>query len=331
MAVHTHASDSLYHRFFAHPEMVIDLLRGFLDPDLLAELDLENLRRHNTKFTARRGDRRRSDVVWEIPTRHGSSIFILLILEFQSETDEWMALRVDVYTGLLYQQLVSERKLKASYGLPPVLPIVLYNGEPRWNASFSLRELIRLPEKSSLWRYQPEMRYYLIDERRLAKEMLAGMPFVTAILFRMEHPATPEDIVRAGQDVAAWFRNHPDGPPVKRLFVELIMAGLERMKVMPLPVIPDDLQEVMIMLAWHVEQWAKDYENKGRVAGYNDGERIGVQKGEAALLTRLLQRRFGPLPDWVQEQIARADSRTLEEWSVQIFDGQSLEQVFATR
>ncbi|MBF0418167.1 MAG: Rpn family recombination-promoting nuclease/putative transposase, partial [Magnetococcales bacterium] len=60
--------------------MVVDLLRGFLDPDILAELDLDNLKRHNTKFTARRGQRRRSDVVWEIPTRNGNSIFILLIL-----------------------------------------------------------------------------------------------------------------------------------------------------------------------------------------------------------------------------------------------------------
>ncbi|MBF0628984.1 MAG: Rpn family recombination-promoting nuclease/putative transposase, partial [Magnetococcales bacterium] len=46
-------SDALYHRFFSHPEMVIDLLQGFLPPELVAELDLAQLRRHNSKFTAR--------------------------------------------------------------------------------------------------------------------------------------------------------------------------------------------------------------------------------------------------------------------------------------
>ncbi|MBF0629022.1 MAG: Rpn family recombination-promoting nuclease/putative transposase [Magnetococcales bacterium] len=57
-------SDSLYHRFFSHPEMVQDLLRGFLPAELLSELDLDHLKRHNTKFTARKsGQRRRSDVV----------------------------------------------------------------------------------------------------------------------------------------------------------------------------------------------------------------------------------------------------------------------------
>ncbi|MBF0134774.1 MAG: Rpn family recombination-promoting nuclease/putative transposase [Magnetococcus sp. DMHC-1] len=32
--------DSIYHRIFSHPEMVADLLRNFLEPDLLTELDL---------------------------------------------------------------------------------------------------------------------------------------------------------------------------------------------------------------------------------------------------------------------------------------------------
>ncbi|MBF0614317.1 MAG: DUF4351 domain-containing protein [Magnetococcales bacterium] len=184
---------------------------------------------------------------------------------------------------------MNERKLKASDGLPP----------------------------------QPEMRYYLIDEGRFTKEALEEMPFLTAILFRMEHPVSPEEIVRAGEDVAAWFKNHPDGPPVKQLFVELIMAGLERMKVTPLSTIPDDLQEVVIMLAARVEQWAQEYEWKG--------QQKGEQIGEAKILTRLLQRRFGPLPDWAQEQISKADSGLLETWSIQIFDAQSLEEVFTTR
>ncbi|WP_193771433.1 Rpn family recombination-promoting nuclease/putative transposase, partial [Candidatus Magnetaquicoccus inordinatus] len=159
-----HSADSLYHRLFSHPQMVADLLYGFLDPLLLAELDLGQMRRHNSKLTASTGLRRRSDVVWEIPTRHGREILVLLILEFQSDVDEWMALRVAVYVGLLYQQLVNERKLTIADGLPPVLPIVLFNGEPRWQAPTSLRELIRLPPGSSLWHFQPEMRYHVIDE-----------------------------------------------------------------------------------------------------------------------------------------------------------------------
>ncbi len=143
--------DSIYHRLFAHPEMVAELLRDFLDSAILAELELSGMKRLNTKLTSGSGHRRRGDMVWEIPSHSGNSVFVLLILEFQSEVDKWMALRLDVYSGLLYQQRVDERKLKAADGLPPILPIVLYNGETRWHAATSLRDLIRLPVDLPLW------------------------------------------------------------------------------------------------------------------------------------------------------------------------------------
>ena len=79
-----------------------------------------------------------------------------------------MALRAMVYVGLLWQHLVKEKRQPADGRLPPVLPIVIYNGDPRWLMPLNLREVIGLPEDSPLWRWQPEMRYHLdvktIDE-----------------------------------------------------------------------------------------------------------------------------------------------------------------------
>ncbi|NGZ07671.1 MAG: DUF4351 domain-containing protein, partial [Magnetococcales bacterium] len=80
-------------------------------------------------------------------------------------------------------------------------------------------------------------------------------------------------------------------------------------------------------------------EERGRLLGIQIGEQRGIQiglqkgeqKGQANILTRLLQRRFGPLPDWAQEQISKADSKSLEEWSIQILDAHSLDEVFASR
>ena len=61
-------------------------------------------------------------------------------------------------------------------------------------------------------------------------------------------------------------------------------------------------------------------------------ERFGMQRshrnGEASMLTRLLQRRFGSIPDWANEKVAKADLSSLEEWSLRIFDAQSLDDVF---
>ncbi|MEO5348210.1 MAG: DUF4351 domain-containing protein [Magnetococcus sp. YQC-3] len=62
--------------------------------------------------------------------------------------------------------------------------------------------------------------------------------------------------------------------------------------------------------------------------GEERGRLTGRREGEATMLTRLLQRRFGNIPEWVNEKIAQADPTSLEEWGVRILEAQTLEGVF---
>lgn len=55
----------------------------------------------------------------------------------------------------------------------------------------------------------------------------------------------------------------------------------------------------------------------------------GERKEAAKILTRQLQRRFGVVPNWVSEKIAKAEPPSLEEWSLRILDAQSLDDVFS--
>ncbi|MBF0133126.1 MAG: DUF4351 domain-containing protein [Magnetococcales bacterium] len=73
------------------------------------------------------------------------------------------------------------------------------------------------------------------------------------------------------------------------------------------------------MWTTHIEKWSQDIEQKGR------------KEGEATMLTRLLQRRFGAVPEWVGEKMTKADLPTLEKWGLRFVDAQSLDEVFADR
>ena len=53
-----------------------------------------------------------------------------------------MALRVLAYVALLYQDLIREGLVQTGARLPPVMPIVLYNGDPPWTATRSLNALM---------------------------------------------------------------------------------------------------------------------------------------------------------------------------------------------
>jgi hypothetical protein len=72
---------------------------------------------------------------------------------------------------LLWQQVIDEQKLRATERLPPLLLLVLYNGEQRWKAASMTRALIALSPDSTLWPWQPRGRYYLLDSAtRVTKE-----------------------------------------------------------------------------------------------------------------------------------------------------------------
>ncbi|MEO5329363.1 MAG: DUF4351 domain-containing protein, partial [Magnetococcus sp. THC-1_WYH] len=68
---------------------------------------------------------------------------------------------------------------------------------------------------------------------------------------------------------------------------------------------------------------------KAIMEAQTDSEQKGRQEGEATILTRLLQRRFGTVPDWASEKIAKAELPSLEEWSLRFVDAQSLDDVFS--
>jgi hypothetical protein len=179
--------DGLYHLLYAHPEMVTELLQGFVAEPWLAELDLARMERINAKFHAESGLRRDGDIVWRIPMRDGRDAFLVVFVEFQSTADRFMALRLLVYIGLFWQQLLQEGRVAPNGLLPPVFPVVLFNGDPRWTVSLSLKELIGLPPGSPIWPWQPEMRYHIIDEGAYAPADLAARDSLTALLFRLEH------------------------------------------------------------------------------------------------------------------------------------------------
>ena len=66
----------------------------------------------------------------------------------------------------------------------------------------------------------------------------------------------------------------------------------------------------------------------GRMEGLEAGRQEGRQEGAERVLRNLLTRRFGSLPPWAGEKLARASSETLERWSVQLLDATRLEDVF---
>ena len=70
-------------------------------------------------------------------------------------------------------------------------------------------------------------------------------------------------------------------------------------------------------------------ERIGLKRGLEQGLQQGVLKGEAKVVQRLLQRRFGPLPAWVEERLQGAGEAQLERWAERLLEAPTLAEVFA--
>jgi hypothetical protein len=307
-------SDSLYHRLFSHPRMVEELVREFVPEVLAAGLDFSGLQRVNPKFhiDRRSARRREGDVIWRLPTREGADIYLYLLMEFQSKSEWWMAVRTQVYEGLLWQQVIDEKKLLAGGRLPPLLLLVLYNGVRRWDAPTKTRELIALSPDSTLWPWQPQTRYYLLDMGAFPKDELARRSSLAALLFRLEQRHSREELEELLGEVIGWFRQHEDFERLRGLFAELVreaLAGLE----LKVPV-SEDLLEMKTNLSTLGETWKQQWRAEGIAEGIAEGLAEGLAKGKAEALLCLLSERFGAVtPSW-RKRIREAEQTTIERW-----------------
>ena len=200
--------DAAYKTLFSHPRVVGDLLRGFVPEPWTDTLDLDSLEKLPAEFVSDDLHRqRRADAVWRIRAR-GAWLYVLVLLEFQSTEDRYMALRILVYTGLLHQDLIRRGAVGPHGLLPPVLPIVLYNGAPAWKAEADVSRLIA-PVNEDLARYQPSQRYLLLDAGRLGDEDLPERNLVSAIV-RLEGSRSAADVLRTLDVLARWLRGSGD-------------------------------------------------------------------------------------------------------------------------
>ena len=82
------------------------------------------------------------------------------------------------------------------------------------------------------------------------------------------------------------------------------------------------------MLAERVKEWTQNWKQQGIEEGRQIGWQEGLQEGEAGLLLRLLERRFGPVDEVIRTRVRSADSQTLLIWGEQILTAQTIEEVF---
>lgn len=207
--------DNSYKLLFSHPEMVRDLLSGFVHEPWVADLDFNTLEIVSGSYVADDLRDRQDDIVWRLRFKQ-DWLYLYILLEFQSGVDTHMAVRMLSYLGLLYQDLIKQKQFTPSGKLPPVLPIVLYNGKPRWQAALNVSELIDVPP-NKLRDYTPQLKYLLLDEGAVDESGPLALRNLSAALFSLEKSQSTANMTQIVTALISWLAE-PGQDSLRRAF-----------------------------------------------------------------------------------------------------------------
>ena len=243
--------DAAYKHLFSQPRMVQDLLEGFAARDRSDTLDLDSVTALPASYVSHDLQQRHGDLVWRVRFRDDRWLYLVLLLEFQSNVDRSMAVRMLTYTGLLYQRLIDERVLRKHDALPPVLPIVIYNGPGPWTAPTDMADLVGATD-AALAPYQASQRYFLLDEGRTQPEGLPAGNLVSALV-ALEGTRDRKKIRRTLRPLIDQLSKQEDDE-LRRAFSAWIRQALMPATFRPTETEPlAQLEEMDSMLAENVE------------------------------------------------------------------------------
>ena len=310
--------DAGYKRLFSHPGLVEELLRGFLDGDWIDQLDFSSLEKVVNSFVSDDLRERHSDLIWRVRFKgeEGDWVYIYLLLEFQSTSDPFMAVRLLTYVGLLLEEIIQRESLKPGDRLPAVLPLVLYNGKGRWRGPLRLEDLFA-PVPRALRRYLPRLTYRLLDERRLDLDLPELQRNQTAALFRIEINEAPEALPGLSQALDGLL---PAGDSALRRTINTWFRSVVR-RTYPDAIIPVGMNlEEAPMLEETLIKWRDQI--------IRDTRREAGMEVRRKVLLELMTVRFGRLSKEVRREVEQITSaEDLKRLGRRILKAKSLQEM----
>lgn len=284
--------DSGYKLLFSNRTFFRQLMESFVDQPWVKHLDFDRAERVDKSFVDEEYQQWESDLIYRVPLGE-EEVYVYVLLEFQSTVNRMMALRVLNYVVSLYMDLTRGQYLEK---LPPIFPIVLYNGDAAWTAATDIADLIE--SEPALGEYGIRFRYFKLAENEFSHETLLKIGNVVSTLFLAESRFEQERLLA---EMVALFDREEDKRAVS-LLVNWFrhMAIHKRIPVKDYKQLEDayhSSEEVQTMLVTMIEQDRQVFFEKGREEGREEGIEKGIEKGieegQRKILLAMVDRGYG--------------------------------------
>lgn len=271
-------NDRRYQALFRNVELIQDLLIYCVKAPWVEQVDMDSITLHNTKSVTGQMARRDADIIYKLPFKDGTLSYLALFLEFQSQPDPFMALRISTYKHLFWEDLVAMGNLSPNRKLPPVFGLVLYNGSRQWRSPKQLRNLIELSKDSPLWSQQPQASYQLIDEKRINDYHEDS---ISHYLFQMEFCDDRARLIALVNRVSTLIQGTPGHQRLSEKIAKWFSAAMfDKLQLeLPFDEAVNDLEGINHMLSDALQKWVEESKQEGLAQGLEEGLERGLEQG----------------------------------------------------
>ncbi len=267
--------DKLYKKLFSNPKLVEELLTSFVNEDFVKKLDFSTLVQLDKSFVTDEFIEKESDIFYKINYQN-EEIYLFLLIEFQSTVDKFMALRILRYELEFYDFYIKSQieKKQSIDKLPPLFPILLYNGNDTWTAPTNIKDLIKSDIPAQ---YIPDFSYFKVIENTFSREHLLNIKNALSAVFFVEN-SNPEDLKFEIDNLISLIEK--ESPEIINIFRNwfryLLDFNESDNKVIEKL---DEIKEVKTMFTATLETYAEKLRNEGIERGIERGIEKGIERG----------------------------------------------------
>jgi hypothetical protein len=311
---------------FKEPEHIAGELRAVLPAELSRQVDWSTLKCLPSRLRDPQFDELEADLLFEVHLRNKKRLLLPLV-EHQSSSDYWMALRLQGYITKIW---FDERRTHPTlHELTAIIPIVVYHGESPWSGARSLHELIATaPEDlAPIAKFIPNFAFVLDDlprksgdelrDRHRSAKLSALGTLALLCLSRIRNGNELMAELEKSSAVAAEILTSPS---------QLMLLGaLLRYTLEQSDIVPEKLH------TWTAELGPKAEEAymTGAQMLTAEAEARGKAEGKADTLLLLLETKFGPVSENVTKRVRSAKTEQLDSWIKNSIRAKTLDEVFA--
>ncbi len=312
----------------SHPDNMRELLSRVI-PELVALLDFARRQEVSPTFLLDDYRERESDLLFEVPFLNGTDrppLLICLLIEHQSSVDDVMPLRLLFYAVSYWEkqwrQWASSHARGQRLRLTPVVPVVFYTGSQSWDGYQTLDELFETIEPLQVC--IPKWKTWLCDLTTFDPGELVqrSEAFWQAMAVVRSEQAAREEFFKILKEALNHLepvaeQDRPRWDQLQKLVLYwTFYRRSKKDREQALTLVRST--QTGVLFRQEIEAMAKQIEMSYEQEIILESKKKGREEAMAEvverdrhILQKILLRRFGAIPEMVQQKIAAADETKL--------------------